>query len=1444
MTTTLPDQEFEPGSLGALLNDQKQKNPGAALLVLKKGLSLAPGIEAAMHSLLKQIEAEAEGPVVLTVLSNAVSDLNPYSGLATATEDAPSGPFAEQLVTLLAPGEILEWQGWPEHCLLISAPAVEALARSGTTSENALFRLHQAGGNVLLADSIFAYDPELGLFRQDVLEPHEQRRPAAWGVLSERLDSWLKLPRVSENSSWQGALDDFHAGERPVTLHLTHSWGGGVAQFVESFIQADESGLNFQLRSEGPQTGKGCGQRLALYLDNQLESSVASWWLQPPIQSTAEEHSQYRKILREISQRYGVGRIIVSSLVGHSLEALATEIPTIQVLHDFYPLWPLLGIHPSLYLEKDPADRLQLALQEHTLLPEFRDRDARGWEQIGRRWRENVGHWAVQVVAPSRSVADLLRRLDPAWSEINIEILPHGLPELAGSAEVLPKDREDGRLRLVVPGRILQGKGRDLLMTALPQVTELAQVYLLGCGKEGEAFFGKSGVDVILQYHRDDLRELLQKIGPHVAGLLSIVPETFSYTLSEMQQLNIPVIANRVGSLEERITDGETGWLIEPDPEALVARLATLAEERSKISEVRERLKDFDLPGAGQMVRKYEKICLPRPARRAVARTQNLDTAQVAALAFEKATLTGRNRVLKQQNESLQMEVEKRSRWAEERERERKEEVKRRKTWVSSLEDQLRGKALEFEHEQSAHRQTNLHLEQLRAVHDWVLASASWRLTRPFRVLARIFKNLAQARAWNPLRWRLIYSQSVRTLGTQGLKGALVRAQLSQTKTAIPETQSPEAIPSVGDPEPPGRFPREENPEVSIVIPVYNQWIYTAACLRSLAESTNAASFEVIVVDDQSSDESSTRLADIDGLIYLRNEQNLGFIGSCNRGAGQARGQYIVLLNNDTQVSEGWLDALLKTFQQHPDTGIVGARLIYPDGTLQEAGGIIFRDGSGWNYGKGDEANRPDYLFLREVDYCSGACILMNTELFRELGGLDGHYAPAYYEDTDLAFQVRSKGLKVYVQPAVSIVHHEGVSSGTDLNSGAKRFQKVNREKFLAKWQQELTTYPEPISDPTDEGQIRAARDHRLKGRVLVIDAYTPEPDQDSGSGRLCHLMNCLIELGYGVTFMADNRAYAGKYTVALQQSGIEVVFEPWIDSLQQLFSERGGDFDFIMISRHYVASNYLSLLKRYCPDAKFIFDTVDLHYLREERLAELENSLPLQRSAAQTRRSELAVIDAADATIVVSPVEKSVLEKAAPEAPVHVISNVHEVSESQRTFKQRKDIFFVGGYQHPPNIDAAHWFVTSIWPLIHEQLPDMVFHLIGSKAPERVRALHGNGVRFHGFVKSLDPWLDGCRLAVAPLRYGAGIKGKVNLSMSRGQPVVATPMAVEGMFAESGRDVLIAESAEEFADAIIKLYQDEELWNRISIAGLENVRQYFSVETARLGLQQLLRSI
>jgi GT2 family glycosyltransferase len=686
-------------------------------------------------------------------------------------------------------------------------------------------------------------------------------------------------------------------------------------------------------------------------------------------------------------------------------------------------------------------------------------------------------------------------------------------------------------------------------------------------------------------------------------------------------------------------------------------------------------------------------------------------------------------------------------------------------------------------------------------------------------------------------------SQLSRTVRTVGLKGALNRAQLSQQASRF-DTLDTGAVGAVGDEQAPGSVPRSPEPDVSIVIPLGRQWTYTAACLRSLIAVRCDASFEVIVVDDQPKDEIRTKLESVEGLIYLANEPQRGFIGSCNRGAATAKGSFIVLLKSDTQVMDGWLDALMDTFERHPDTGLAGPRVVSPPGTLRHAGGILFDDGSGCDYGTGDDPDRPEYQFVREIDFCSSACSMLPSELFAELNGLDSQFAPCGYESIDLALRVRALGRQVRIQPASNIVHHDNDTPLTDTANEGQGNRAPNREKFLEQWKIELASYPHPLPDLDDRSAVRRARDHHLQGRVLIIDAFTPEPDQDSGSLRLQYLMGCFRQLGYGVTFLPDSRSYTGRYTRRLQQSGMEVVYDPWIGSLQKFFRERGNEFDLVMISRHYIASRYLSLIRRYCPDARFVFDTVDLHFLREQRLAELEDSRPLRRAALQTRRAELAVIDAADATLVVSPAEKAVLAEAAPKARVHVISNIHEVVGSRLGFRYRQGIVFVGSYRHPPNIDAAIWFTQNVWPLVRAELPDAEFHLIGSKAPEQIKALEGNGVRFHGFVENLEPWLDNCRLAIAPLRYGAGIKGKVNISMSRGQPVVATPVAVEGMFAEPGRDLLVAETAEDFAASIIRLYRDEELWTQLSVSGLENVRKYFSTDTARLGLSELIEDL
>ncbi|WP_462115489.1 glycosyltransferase [Lysobacter xanthus] len=625
-------------------------------------------------------------------------------------------------------------------------------------------------------------------------------------------------------------------------------------------------------------------------------------------------------------------------------------------------------------------------------------------------------------------------------------------------------------------------------------------------------------------------------------------------------------------------------------------------------------------------------------------------------------------------------------------------------------------------------------------------------------------------------------------------------------------------------------------PRASLVIPAYGHLEYTLACLRALAGHPPSTPHEVIVVDDASPDESADALTGIEGLRLHRRAVNGGFIAACNDGASIARGDVLVFLNNDTVPQPGWLEALLSTFETHPRTGLVGAQLVYPDRRLQESGGLVFRDGNGWNYGRFGDPADSRYAFCREADYCSGAAIAIGRTLFASLGGFDTRYTPAYYEDTDLAFAVRAKGLEVRVQPASMVVHCEGVTSGTDIAQGTKAYQAINRLKFAEKWAGALAAQPAPDGDPD-----AAARPK--KPTVLIVDALTPDPTRDSGSLRLVNLMRLLMAEGFHVVFLPANRRDAGAATAALQALGVECWHAPWAERAPAWLRRHGARFEAVLLCRHYVAREFLPLVRRHAPQARVVFDTVDLHYLREQRAADTLGDATAARAAARTRALELDVIARSDVTLVVSGVEQELLGREAPSAHVEIVSNVHEVAGAGRPFAERRDLVFVGGFRHPPNVDAVTWFVREAWPTIHAARPDIAFHCIGADTPAEIAALAAiPGVRVHGHVPDLDPFMDGVRIAVAPLRFGAGVKGKVNLSMAHGQPVVATGCAVEGMHLRDGEDVLVADTPQAFAAAVLRLYGDEALWSRLAANGLDNVRRHFSADAARETMLRALR--
>lgn len=633
----------------------------------------------------------------------------------------------------------------------------------------------------------------------------------------------------------------------------------------------------------------------------------------------------------------------------------------------------------------------------------------------------------------------------------------------------------------------------------------------------------------------------------------------------------------------------------------------------------------------------------------------------------------------------------------------------------------------------------------------------------------------------------------------------------------------------------PVEFAEVLEPTVSVVIPVYNHAEFTYRCLHSLRNSSITNSFEVIVVDDCSTDETQELLGRMKGICVVRNEKNSGFILSCNTGAAAARGQYIWFLNNDTLLTPGSLDALVATFLEFPDAGLVGSKLIYPDGRLQEAGGIIWKDASGWNYGRGDDPDKPEYSYLRDVDWCSGASIMIRNSLFHELGGFDRRYLPAYYEDVDLAFVVRKAGKRVLLQPLSRIVHVEGVSSGTDIRGGVKSFQQINKGKFYQKWKDTLARHGGPGMNPSWK------KDRYAKRKILMIDACTPTPDKDAGSTVVSFYTKIFTSLSCKTTFIpAANFLYLDPYTPHLQSIGVECLYAPHVVDVESHLRERGSEYDVVILFRQ-LAAKYIDVVRECCPRAVVIFNPIDLDYLREERQAIVESSAELAQQAKQTKALELETVRKVDGTIVVSEAECEILNRDIPGANVTTIPILFSVKGNRAPFDERRDVFFLGGYQHKPNLDAVFYFVRSIWPLVKQKLPEAKFYVLGSNVTQEILALATDGVVVVGYVQDLSHYLDRCRMSVVPLRYGADMKGKIGTSMSCGVPCVATSVAVEGLGLKQGENILVGDTPENFAQEVVTLYTDKRLWDHLSISGLSFVEAHWSIKVGEGKLTEFL---
>lgn len=725
----------------------------------------------------------------------------------------------------------------------------------------------------------------------------------------------------------------------------------------------------------------------------------------------------------------------------------------------------------------------------------------------------------------------------------------------------------------------------------------------------------------------------------------------------------------------------------------------------------------------------------------------------------------------------------------------------------------------------------NLHdiVKELQGNLEDVLNSRSWRMTRPYRVLGELLKPRSEQTGVEPDE-----NTSVRV--TPLVRDPLNRTEPVSFKAAFDQKAFAAMEEFFANSEK-LTVPAVESPVLSVLLVFFNQAHLSLLCLRALLEHADVP-FELIIVDNASGDRTNDLLERLENVKLIQNQENLGFVKAVNQGAELATGEFLLLLNNDAFIEPGALGAAVDVLREDASAGAVGGRIEALDGKLQEAGNIVWRDGSCAGYGRGENPEDAAFRFRRQVDYCSGAFLAFRIAQFRELGGFDEAFAPAYYEESDFCLRLRREGLRTIYEPRIKVRHYEFASTGG--LQAAVALQEKNRALFREK-------HAEFLKGQADANPARTLHARTSNGHpnLLLIDDAVPHASLGGGYPRCRHIVSLLSQLPLNVTFFPmhfPNDNWDEVYRTLPEN--VEVLLNRGRSGLAQLLAERAGFYNYVMVSRPTNMAFFNQVLQSLPREARqfdIVYDAEAVFAGRELLWRELQGESISVDEKKRVISTELELAAEASAVLTVSGAEADLFRERGHDR-VLVLGHGMESAAKPAPFDARRGLLFVGALkdEHSPNVDSLLWFVCNVLPLIEREVPEIDLAVAGHTAAPSLFSIERPNIHMKGRLETLDGLYRDSRVFIAPTRFAAGIPHKVHEAAAHGIPAVVTPLLARQLGWRHEREVLVGDSPESFAEQCLRLYRDAELWERISAAGREAVARDCSEERFRQTLEGL----